>query len=324
MITGVLIGLAAGLGHSLAYLATRWFTVDRGRSVMQLLILSHVMMGAVSLLAMPLLWPAGFDPPLRWWGQLAGLLSFFVIAQTCLLASLSRADASRVAPLLGFKIAVLALISVALGDPLSVMQWVGVVLAVLAAWVLNDVGGRLPWQVTALMLGSCLAYAVADTFIKGTLSIASEVSGDDSRFGVPMFIVTAAYGSLGVIALGLLPLWGTREAGAWRDATPYAGIWLTTMVFLYATFASLGTVLGSILQSSRGLISIGLGIILASMGWHHLEQKHGWGVQLRRIGAAGLMCLAVWLYVAGRPITPQPTETSLASPPGGQAAATSG
>ncbi|MBB6429818.1 EamA family transporter [Algisphaera agarilytica] len=299
MALGILLGLLTGLGHSLAYLASRWFTVDRGRPVSQLLVQGHVLMGAVCWVALPFLWPVGFAPTAEWWGQLSGLIGFFVLAQVCLLSSLRATDASRVAPLLGMKVAVLALLSVLMGMPLTGTQWTGVAMAVAAAWVLNDVGGRLAWKVTALVVGACLAYALADTFIKGTIEIAKDMTGDHSRFGIPIFTVAAVYGSLGVIALPLLGVWGSRKREAWRDTLPYAAIWLATMVALYATFASLGTVLGAILQSTRGLISILLGVMLAGMGWHHLEQKHGWAVQARRLGAAALMCLAVLLYVWG-------------------------
>lgn len=299
MWTGILLGLGAALGHSLAYLATRWFTEDRGRSTGQLLVLSHVVMGAIWACALVPMWPDGLGAQASWLWRLTGLIVFFVIAQVSLITSLGMADASRVAPLLGLKVAVLAVMAVMLGGTLSWMQWSGVGLAVAAAWVLNGVGGRLPWRVTGLVVLACLAYAIADTFILGTIQEIRRISGDDSTMGIPLFTVAAVYTAVGIIAACLLPVYGTRDKGAWRDALPYVGSWMMTMVFLYGTFAAVGTVLGSILQSGRGLLSILMGIALAHMGWHHLEQKHGWAVQVRRLGAAALMCLAVYLYVKG-------------------------
>lgn len=299
MWTGILLGLGAAFGHSLAYLATRWFTEDRGRSTGQLLVLSHVVMGAIWACALVPMWPDELGMQASWLWRLTGLIVFFVIAQVSLITSLGMADASRVAPLLGLKVAVLAVMAVMLGDTLSWMQWGGVVLAVAAAWVLNGVGGRLPWKVTGLVVLACLAYAIADTFILGTIQEVRRISGDDSTMGIPLFTVAAVYTAVGILAACLLPVYGTRNKTAWRDAMPYVGSWMMTMVFLYGTFAAVGTVLGSILQSGRGLLSILMGIALAHMGWHHLEQKHGWAVQVRRLGAAALMCLAVYLYVRG-------------------------
>lgn len=296
---GILLGIGAAFGHSLAYLATRWFTEDRGRTTGQLLVLSHVMMGAVCGVALVLMWPDALGLQASWLYRFAGLVGFFVVAQTCLISSLGMADASRVAPLLGLKVAVLAVIAVILGGSLSWMQWGAVGLAVAAAWVLNGVGGRLPWRVTALVVVACLSYAIADTFILGTIEEVRRITGDDSMMGIPLFTVAAVYSMVGLIAAALLPVFGTRDRMAWRDALPYVASWMMTMVFLYGTFAAVGTVLGSILQSARGLFSILMGIGLAAMGWHHLEQKHGWAVQLRRLGAAALMCLAVYWYVTG-------------------------
>lgn len=299
--TGVVLGLLTALGHSMAYLATRWYTQDRGWPTTQLLVLAHVIMGVLCAACLPLVWPEGLGLAGRWVWPYLGLIGFFVVAQSCLIGSLRFADASRVAPLLGLKVALLAVISVVLGAKLSMGQWGGVALAVGSAWVLNGVGGRMPWQAPTLVLTACLFYAIADTLILKTIGAARQITGDHSAMGVPIWCVAVAYSGVGLIATCLLPLWGTRKWKAWRDALPYAGCWMSAMVTLYATFAALGTVLGAILQSTRGLMSIALGVALAHLGWHHLEQKHGASVVWRRLGAAALMTAAVALYVLCRP-----------------------
>ena len=300
MILGVILGLLTALGHSLAYLATRWFTQDRGRPTSQLLTLAHVWVGLVAVAMLPIVWPEELGWDRRWMLPYVGLVGFFLIAQISLITSLKLADASRIAPLLGLKVALLAIISVVLGARLGFMQWSGVGLAVASAWVLNGVGGRLPWKATALVVLACGCYAIADTLILHTIEQAQQISGDTSLMRVPLWCVGVVYTGIGLIAAALLPFFGTREPRAWRDATPYAMSWIFAMVFLYMTFSSLGTVLGAILQSTRGLISIGLGVLLAQMGWHHLEQKHGASVIWRRLGAAALMTAAVALYVCGQ------------------------
>ncbi|MEM9882412.1 MAG: EamA family transporter [Planctomycetota bacterium] len=296
---GITLGLLAAMGHSLAYLATRWFTKDRGRPLRHLLVIAHVIMGLVSAAALVALWPEDLGFEASWLLRLTGLVGFFVVAQVSLLSTLPMVDASRVAPLLGFKTVVLAVIAVAMGESIGGLQWAGVALAVAAAWVLNDVGGRLPWRVTVLVALACVSYGIADTFILGTVREVQRLTGDHSVLGAPVFVAASVYTAVGLIAAAFLPAARRAPAAAWRDAMPYAAIWLLTMVVLYGTFAAVGTVLGSILQSFRGLISIVLGIALAAAGWQHLEQKHGWATQLRRIGAALLMCGAVALYVLG-------------------------
>jgi uncharacterized membrane protein YidH (DUF202 family) len=194
---------------------------------------------------------------------------------------------------------VLAILSVASGQQLGLLQWAGVGLAVVSAWVLNGAGGHTPWRATVLVLAACVIYAFSDVCIYELLTRVREISGDRSTLGVPLWAFALVCVGVGLLALGALPWLGHRSPTAWRDAVPYALSWTMAMVALYACFAMLGTVLGAILQSTRGLISIGLGVLLAHLGWQHLEQKHGASVVGRRLVAAGLMTAAVALYVWG-------------------------
>jgi len=68
------------------------------------------------------------------------------------------------------------------------------------------------------------------------------------------------------------------------------------MFFLYTCFALIGVVFGNIIQSSRGIISIGLGYLIANIGFERLEPKITRGVYLRRVLAGLLMTGAVALY----------------------------
>ncbi len=297
MVLGIVLGLVTALGHSLAYLATRWFTQDRGRPSGQLLAHGHVIMGLVSVAVLPVVWPRGLGFDADWVGPYLGILGFFAVAQTCLITSLRFADASRIAPLISLKVAILAAMAVLAGQHLGVIQWAAVATAVAAAFVLNGSGGRMDWRATALVVNACVFYALADTMILRTISAVRETTGDQSVMGVPLWCVAVVYAGLGVVGLGLLPIWGSRSPAAWRDALPYAASWIGAMVTLYATFASVGLVFGAILQSTRGLMSIALGVLLAQLGAHHLEQKHGAGVITRRLAAAALMTAAVAMYV---------------------------
>ena len=297
MVLGIAIGLVTALGHSLAYLAARWFTHDRGRPSGQLLAHGHTVLGLVGLAALPWAWPTGLGWERAWVLPFVALVLLFVVAQTCLILSLRFADASRVAPLISLKLAILGTISVLQGQPLSVSQWTAVLAAMVAAVVLSGVGGRMSGKAIGLVLLACFFYALCDTMIIWTIEAARQITGDRSPMGVPLWCAALAYVGIGGFAVLLLPIWGSRSPAAWRDALPYCAAWILAITTLYATFANLGVVFGAILQSFRGLISIGLGVVLAQLGWHHLEEKHGASVVLRRLAAAALMTAAVVMYV---------------------------
>ena len=304
---GVILGLLTALGHAIAYVAARHFTTapsgPSGRPArrgLTLLALAHVWMAAVAAAVLPLLWPRALGLDVRWAAPLVGLVAAFALAQWCLLSALRVLDGSRVAPLLSFKIAVLAGIAAARGETLGPAQWAGVVLAVAGALALGTAGGRIGARPAAQLFLACVFYAVCDVLILATIRGAEAAAGLDPTtqpWVAPVWAVGAVYLCLGGPALLLLPRFGSRRPGDWLDAVPYAAAWLFAMVTLYATFARLGTVLGAILQSSRGLIAIALGVALAAAGFEHLERKVPPGVVVRRALAALSMVLAVWLYV---------------------------
>ena len=293
---GVLLGLGAATAQSLSYLFSRRFTSAQGGGRRRLLVLSLVMQGALCAPAVWLVWPAQLPPVSQWWRPVVGEGVFFMMAQVCLFTALRDTEASRVAPLLGLKIVIVALLTVvALGDAIAPLQWTGVVLAVVGAFVLNYTGGALPWRAVAAVLGACVGYSLSDFSIR--LVIESMAPVPPVRAAV--FGMTLVYVGLGVLMLPLLVRFGAREMTPWRDALPYAVAWLAGMALLHGCFALAGIVLGGIVQSTRGLISIGLGAVLAWYGLVHLEQRVTRGVFWRRLTAAALMSTAVALYVIG-------------------------
>jgi hypothetical protein len=100
-----------------------------------------------------------------------------------------------------------------------------------------------------------------------------------------------------VAAIGWTPPARPRSREDWIAGTCYAAAWLVGMVGLYTCFGTVGAVFGNILQSTRGLIAIVIGAILAHRGRHDLEAHVDRATLLRRLAAAALMTAAIALYV---------------------------
>ena len=293
---GIIFGLLAAATQSFAYVFSRAYTHDRPHGFMRLLVFSHIMQGLVCLPLLPLLWPGDLPPASQWFGWIVAQAVFYLAAQACLFAALKYTQASRISPLLGIKIAMLAAMTVLwLGDSLTATQWAAVGMAVTAAFVLNYVGGSLPFLAMLAVLGACLGYSHSDFSIRLSIEKMQPVG----PLHAAVFSMAGAYVLCGLLALPLLPWYGSRRVEPWRAATPYAATWLGAMVLLYICFATAGLVLGNIVQSSRGLMSIGLGALLAAKGLVHLEDKLPPIVLWRRVGAAALMTAAVALFVIG-------------------------
>ena len=297
MVIGALLGLGAATCHSVSYLFSRLFVIRRRKGILRLLVLGHVLMGAASAIALPALWSADVPPLSRYILPLLGAAGFYLLGQAGLFLALRHADASRVSPLLGLKVIVLAAITVLfLRDRLSLLQWVAVALSGGAAVLLGSSGTRLNRQAVVGLIFACLSYCLSDLSIKALVEALSGLG----PWRAVLLAVSMSYVLCGILGLLLMPWAGRAALKDLPYALPFAVSWLLAMVFLYACFAAIGVVFGNIMQSTRGLISILFGAALAHAGMVHLEEKTSRAVLARRLAAAGLMCLAIAMFFLAR------------------------
>jgi len=277
------------------YLFTRRFVLCSGQTPLQLLVVSHVLMGlfsAVLLLVLRPLW-------LPSWGDVALILAgsiSYLAGQLALARVLRDESSSRITPLLGSKIIVLALLSaLCLQQHLLPAQWLAVLLSAGAAWLLNESGGRMPATLLVLVSAAVLGYCLSDLSVGVILQ---QLPAD----GPPRGLLVAAmfYLMSGIV---VLPFVFRREAHVgriWALALPCALTWFAAMCLLCACFACIGVVFGNIVQATRGLIAVVLGWAVARIGFTHLEVHVSRRVFWRRIAGAVLMLLAVALYLCAR------------------------
>jgi drug/metabolite transporter (DMT)-like permease len=293
VIIGVALGLCAAVSQSASYLFSRRFVTRHAAGTYHLLVLSHLIIGVLSLAALPFLWPQR-TPPLRALFLYAGGSALFYIAgQTFLLLALRKAEASRLAPLLGLKVFILAAISVAaLGAVLRPAQWLAVGMSVAAALLLSRVGGPLSPASIGGALGACAGYSLSDIHVQLLVDHLRHLG----LLRATLLGVACTYLLCAAAALAAFLAHPRYTRTQWLDAAPYALSWFAAMVFLFACFGTIGVVFGNIVQSSRGLISIGLGAVIARLGMLHLETRAGPGLLARRIGAALLMTAAIVVF----------------------------
>jgi len=102
-------------------------------------------------------------------------------------------------------------------------------------------------------------------------------------------------GGFGLIILFFTPGKSTKDT--WLYSLPFAVLWLMGMFFLFSSIGSVGVVFGNILQSTRGLLSIILGVFVAYAGFEALEPKMTKKILIQRILAAVLMGVSVALFL---------------------------
>jgi drug/metabolite transporter (DMT)-like permease len=300
---GVAAGLIAAVSSAVSYLISRHH-VSEGGSSRRLLVLAHALMGAACLPVAWLLRPAGLPIDRAWIGPLIGSSCCYLAGQAVVFSALARADASRVAPLLGLKIAMLAcIVSFTPGEPLDGRQWLAVALSLVAAFMLQR-GGGMRRSAVGFTLAACVAFAVSDLFIVALIDGLQQAAtagriplGRVAAGFLAMLVTYATCGLLAAVSLAALPALRPTQPRDWTAAARYACTWLLGMAGLYTCFGLVGVVFGNILQSTRGMISIAIGATLAHAGWHALETRVDRQTLVRRLVAAALMTAAIALYV---------------------------
>lgn len=298
--SGILLGLAAAAFQTGSYLCSRLFVLRRQDAVLRLLVTSHVIMGAASLAALPFVWSPAAPPAPVYATAMVGVSVFYLVGQAGFFFLVRTSDASRVVPLLGFKIVMLAAIAVVFQHRVvTAGQWAAVALSVAAALLLNFSGKGLA-RASLLWMGVvCLGYSLSDLNIEQFVLRLAPVP----HYRASLIAVSLSYAMCGAVALALLPAVHRKvrlTASDWRDAAPFSAFWLLGMVFLFACFGVVGPVFGNVLQSTRGLMSVLVGALVARQGYVHLEAVVGRRILLRRVLAAALMVAAIWLFGRSR------------------------
>ena len=304
---GIVAGLTAAFFSSVSYLISRHHGTRERHASRRLLIFAHVIMGftcglfALSSYSSEIL----FSRIWRWpiWLPCFVSTGTYFFGTSAVFRVLRRSDASRLSPLLGLKIIALGLIvSLVLGQELSVEQWFAVTLCATAAILLQQGGSGLPVQSLLLLSCGCVCFAIADLGIVEMID-AMQNAVSLNRFSVGCLALLVTYVFIGLIVLPLALFEYARHprptARDWFAAGEYSAAWLLAMFGLYACIGFVGVVLSTILQSTRGIVSVVLGAIVSGQGWHQLESRIERNVFCRRLLAAFCMTTAIALYVVG-------------------------
>ncbi len=305
---GIVTGLVAALASAVSYLVSRHHGNRAGGGSLRLLVLAHTVMGLMSL---PLQWwlaPAAWPKSPAWLMPLAGSVLCYLAGQAAVFAALKRVPASRLAPLLGLKLVMLAgIVSLTPEAVIGGRQWLAVILSVLAAGLLQR-GGAVPPAALGIVLAACFGFALSDLCIVALidgLQAAVDASGRPlSRLhagGLALTVTYVACGAAAAVGLAIAPQLRPRDRRDVAAAVQYAAAWLGSMVALYACFGLVGALFGNVLQATRGVMAIVIGAALARAGWHDLEEQVDRATFLRRVAAGTLMVAAILLYL-GSPV----------------------
>ena len=300
-------GLAAGFLTAIlsasSFLASSWaLKRTQGLTSPGLMMHAGLVMGLISL---ALLFPCGgialFQNGVA--GRLPimlGAAAFFFLGQTSVFGAQKLVEPSRVVPLLGLKLPMLAFITVCfLGDSFSWTKAGAILLAVVAAFLLNNAGRHFPVASVVLVLAGCLFYCLSDLCLTAlTNRLAADLHESQSLAALHCTILTyLTVGILALLSFGASPK--TFGKTALVHSIPFSVFWLACIVTLNFCFARLGTLHGVLLQNTRGIFTLLLTPICIALGCTALENKLTGTLFAKRMAAAILVFLSVLLYQLG-------------------------
>jgi len=291
---GIVCGLGAAVFQALSYVFSRRFLTECRASSTRLFGMAQLQMGLVALLLLPFLLHKGVPPLMSWIWPLLGCTLFFMFGQWMLFLTLKHSDSSQVAPLLGFKIPILGLFSalVYAHNP-SLAGWGAIALCVAAGLLIAPPSGMPEIRTLLLVGGACLGYCGSDICIPILVKAMAACSPTPV-----LSAICVSYIFLGIIGLGMTLKQGTlRDRRIFTYALPHAMAWLIAMVFLFVCFYTIGIVAGNMLQATRGVFAVALGMLITRAGWLHIDNVSDRRVLLRRLAGALLMTTAIILYL---------------------------
>ncbi|HPS55407.1 MAG TPA: DMT family transporter [Sedimentisphaerales bacterium] len=294
MYSGIFIGLLAAFFHSVSYLSTKVFNKVHGNDIVTLFVLSHIIMGVISIPLAILLLPEKMPELSSYIWLLLGSSIFYLLGQLFLFSALEKSEPSSVSMFLGLKVFMLAIIGfVFLHQSLNIYQWIAVILSSCSIMMLSGSGKKQNFAGFICVMLACVSYCFSDLSIKALIDHFRYIG----VFKGSVFSASICYilcGFLGTSLLLFKPHHINKQA--WLLSLPFAFSWFAAMICLFSCFAMVGVIFGSILQSTRGIISIVLGYLIANCGYEILEAKITKKVFMIRILAGILMTGAIALF----------------------------
>jgi len=303
MPTGLLSGLFAAFLMALAFLFSS-YAVRKHQTVgsIGILLRAHIIMGIISIPGLFFIWRAELWTETQYYMPvtIAGVL-FYLIAQGTMFVIQKQIDSSRIVPLLGLKLIILAIINglILHSEIYGIWQYLAIACTILSAFLLNKAGAKISVLLFFYILITCTGYSLSDTFLRIQIGQIMTL-GYETLLAGALTSTFLCYFISGVISVILFPCFNHPKTkaswGAWGSALPFSLCWITSIVMLLVCFAQLGTVNGNIIQSTRGMIAILIGGLLAKLGYYQIEKKITALIFYKRLFAGFLMILAIYLF----------------------------
>ena len=294
MVMGIFAAALCALLQAFSYLSSAAF-MKRYNSSFKLMVFSQIAMGIVSIPISLIFFPMGlFNKPIELIVVLLLWIAATCIGQFFFFATQKHIESSRLSSLLGLKIVVLAVFTaIFYGQRLKITQIIAILLATACAFIMN--GGKSTRKITlpaiGFLMATVISYCTADLIETNLMKISASGNVWCDGLGV----CATCYMILGFCMIPLLK----KCDFSWeqlKHGSPFGVLYFFSQVALFVSFGLIGPVFANVIQSSRGIISVIIAIMLCRFGWGSLDAHGSRGLWIRRIICAIVMSTAIVLY----------------------------
>ena len=182
------------------------------------------------------------------------------------------------------------------GGKINQLQIAGILLSTVAAFIMNWSSGKpLTGKGILALTVSLISFSATDLTETELVLFADQGNIVYAGIGVTLL----CYLVLGICSVPFLfkHPWKLQIQ---KDALPFALLWLFSQMTLLICFGLLRPVFGNIIQSSRGLFSVLLGIIACRLHWDVMEFCNDRKLWIRRAIAALMMTGGIICFSFGK------------------------
>lgn len=294
MTEGILLGIIGALLQSIAYLLSKFSINKTKMSALRFLMISHFIIALKAAFILIFFCDKNLPVNNYWLVYLLGGSCTYLLGQFCLIESLKFSDASRVSSLLSIKVPLLAILSLKFQENhYRLAHWFALSLIVISALYISTRGKRMPRKALVWAILACVGYSLSD------LNTVQLVNCFDYGNKISGTVKSVCFTYL-ICGIGGLIYFFTDKLPSKKEliyTTPYSFSWFVSFIFLFASFSSVGFVMGNLAQSTRGLISILLGVLISYLGFKSLEEKVPLNKLIQRVLASLVMLSAMLIFL---------------------------
>lgn len=292
---GIGMGFLTAILQSLSYLLSRKIILQKNISPTLLFSVSHIHIGFFSIAILPFFLNGVPNKSIVL--PLLGTAFFYLLAQSLLLIVLEKNESSKVTPLLSLKIPLLSIfLAIFYGGKIILLGWFAILLCLVGVFLISPPKGKVALKLLVSILVVCAGYAGSDLCIPLLVKELNYASEYPTLAAIALTYSIAGFFGGVLYAARFGAKINFFQKPLHKDTIAYSVAWFFAIASLFGCFTTIDLVLGNMVQSTRAIISVLLGLIVTRLGLIFVEDLSDQKTIVFRISGSILITGSIFLY----------------------------